>query len=513
MKKVRTLLFIPLVLGMLVGCNKDIDPVPVASSENQPLNMSGSEYLLDFYSINDLHGSVVENKDVSNPEDREAGMSKIGSFIRNKRNQNLGGSFFISNGDAYQGSADSNITGGKIVMEMFNLLDFEVNTVGNHEFDWSIQTLLANMSEMDVKYPLLACNIINKALTAQTAINSYVDWAEPYKIIERGTGQDKVKVGIIGSIAYGLENSIAASMVRDFAFLEPTARVIELASELRNDQDCDVIIYATHGDAGTSGKGATVNTNIANYVDAIFTGHAHRYWDTPLTNSLGNPVPVLQGRSNGKAMSYVQLAVDKMTRAVRAVNHEVLDYDDLKAFGNDPSIDSVYNRWYKDVIQVVKNRKVGSVSREISKDTISGFLADEMLRFGISHDSTVVAAFHNGTGGIRDVLRKGNITFGDIYKVLPFDNSLYFVTVQGFYITGGTFALLNGTRGSTVDGTTFLPSAFYRIVLLSYVAEHTSVNMDGSDPSRARDVEIVDKYPRDLIADAFTNHPSNRPFD
>ena len=511
MRKPSILFILPLMLASLVGCNKeDFKPIPIASSENQALKMDGSNYLLDFYALNDLHGAVVENVETTNLNDREPGMARIGAFIREKRNNNLGGSFFLSNGDAYQGSADSNITYGKLVMEMFNLLDFESNSVGNHEFDWTIPTLLESMEEAKVEYSFLACNIKDKAASEIAGKTVYADWCDPYKIEERGVGADKVKIGIIGSIATGLESSILSSAVRNYEFLEPLPLVQHYSQELK-DKGCDVIIYTTHG--GVSGKGGTVNHDIANYVDVIFTGHTHTEVLTYYPSIRGAQVPVLQGRSNGILMSHAELRVDKVTKVVSATGN-LLSFSDLNAFGKDKSIEAIYDKWNRETISAVKNEKIGSVSKEISKDEMSTFLAKEMLSYARGQDNAVVAAFHNGLGGVRDVLRKGNVTYGDIYKIFPFDNALYFVTVPGTTIAGGRLGYFSSAKGATIDGLTITPSGSYRIALISYLAEHDNVLLDGSEPGRlvsGTTVEILNAYPRDIVANAFRSHQHGKP--
>ena len=514
MKKLRVLMFLPLIIGALAGCEQTIDPVAITSAEGQQLKMSGNEIILDFYALNDLHGSVYEAVS-SNPTNTEIGMSKIGAFIRAKREENLGGSFFISNGDAYQGTADSNITGGKIIMDMFNLLDFETNTVGNHEFDWTITKLLESQAEVGVDFPLLAANIIDLVETEKSGKKTYVTWAEPTKVITRGVGDNQVKVGIVGSIAYGLERTILSSAVRGYQFEQPKDIVIEHAERLRNEENCDVVIYTTHGDAGSSGKDGLVDPEIANYVDVIFTGHAHREWNTPMINSSNIKVPVLQGMSNGKRVSYVQLGVDKNSRGITVKNGngagQVLGATEVATYGTDPSIDAIIKKWDDKEIAKVKNKKLGSVSQEISKNRLSDFLSEEMLKYAQTQESEVIAAMHNGSGGVRDILRKGNITYGDVYKVFPFDNVMYFVSLYGWEVR----SMLKSYSNSTSIASSALEDyTVYRVMLISFIAEDEDIALDGSDSSKVKPgTEIImrDKFPRDIVADAFTNHKNNKP--
>lgn len=513
MKRRLPLLFIPLLVLSLASCGEK-EPTPIASAKDQILTIENGKYILDFYAINDFHGAVVQDQ-----ENLEPGIESLGGFIRAKRNANLGGSFFISSGDMFQGSADSNITNGRMVMEMMNILDFEVNTVGNHEFDWGIDTLLQSMETVKAEFPLLACNIIDKEKTVANGSKTYVDWAEPYKLIERGVGADKVKVGIIGSIANQLEQAILTNRVRNFEFEEPLAQVKKYSEELRA-AGADVIIYTTHGDAnnaqGEASKGGSIHAEIPNYVDVIFTGHAHREVNSSMKNSAGKDIPMLQGKNNGEQMSYVSLSVDKTTREVKTEKAQVLKWDELTGSGNDASMKSIYNRYYKNEIKKIKEEKIGKTSGIIQESTLGQFTVDKILEFARATfpNDNVIAAFHNNSGGVRAKLPKGTITYGDVYKALPFDNSLYLVSVEGFRMPssfrGGLF------ESFAINKSSIQPYEVYRICIVSYVAEHETMLLDGTKPSNLApgtldSVINYQAYPRDIVADAFRNAPGGNP--
>lgn len=508
----KFLLVLPLVLISLTGCG-EVDPVPVADPTGMPIKESsdGTAYLFDFYALNDFHGAVLESAD-----DEEPGMAKIGAYLRDRRNENVGGSVFLSSGDMFQGSAESNITRGKMVMEMMNLLDFSSTVVGNHEFDWGIETLIDSMEATEAKFPLLACNIKDKAASAASGEVVMADWATPYTIIERGVEDDLIQIGIIGSIATGLERSILTSAVANYEFLEPAPFVAAAATQMRA-QGVDIIIYTTHGDANPASKGGAIDGSIPEYVDAIFCGHAHR-----TVNNNMNGVPVMEGLENAQEMSHVQLALDKASKEVSVVDldqedsnayGETLRYAALGSKGSDASINAILNRYERSEIAAVRDEVVGSVDHEISESALGQFTTDEILKYAQSKDETVQFAFHNSGRGIRARLAPGNVTYGDIYKALPFDNAIYFVTIRGLYLK---------TMPSFISSPEPLPridnSTYYRIAMVSYLAEYAGfiTKNDGtfdSNKVNVETIEIYNDYPRDIVADAFRNHATHRPLD
>src|SRR2546422_11682246 len=67
-----------------------------------------------------------------------------------------------------------------------NAFGLDAAAIGNHELDWSVDTLRARMAE--AHYRFLAANITDTTGRARP------DWAEPWTLLERG-GQ---KIAVIG---------------------------------------------------------------------------------------------------------------------------------------------------------------------------------------------------------------------------------------------------------------------------------------------------------------------------
>src|SRR5438067_2522095 len=92
----------------------------------------------------------------------------------------------LDGGDEMQGTPVSNFNFGRPAIAALNALGIDAAAIGNHEFDWSVDTLRARMAE--AHYRFLAANITDSAGTARP------DWAEPFTVIERGG----VRVAVIG---------------------------------------------------------------------------------------------------------------------------------------------------------------------------------------------------------------------------------------------------------------------------------------------------------------------------
>ena len=94
----------------------------------------------------------------------------------------------LSTGDMWQGSAESVLSNGKIIIDWMNELGFEAMTLGNHEFDWGEQVIKDNALVAD--FPFLAINIYDNNTGA------LAEYCRPSVVFDRGD----IQIAIIGAI-------------------------------------------------------------------------------------------------------------------------------------------------------------------------------------------------------------------------------------------------------------------------------------------------------------------------
>ena len=101
----------------------------------------------------------------------------------------------------WQGSLESNYNYGTMLTEIMNEAEFDAFTIGNHEFDWGVEKIIANrqLKDKDTNYqtPFLAGNIYNYNINSATVYDHASDLGDKYVIRELENG---LKVGIIGVI-------------------------------------------------------------------------------------------------------------------------------------------------------------------------------------------------------------------------------------------------------------------------------------------------------------------------
>jgi 5'-nucleotidase len=212
-------------------------------------------------------------------------------------------------------------------------------------------------------------------------------------------------------------------------------------------------------------------------VDAIVSGHTHS-----LVNTTVNGIPIVQSRSSGTALSVVDLGPE-------VSGHRVLDVlpDSLAP---DPLIAAKVRDAAARVASFV-NRPVATfehdLNREGSQYPLGNLIADATRSAG-QGDAAVM-----NNGGIRRSLRAGTATYGSLYEIMPFENSLYRFTVSGatlrayleklvarrlsthvsgVVVTYDSTAAM-GSRVSSVrmsDGSVLRPDARYTLVLNDFLA-------------------------------------------
>ncbi len=359
---------------------------------------------------NDFHGALEPRPDATGK--RRGGAAYLASAIRNAATGCVAPAcetILLDGGDEFQGTPASNLAFGRPVVAIFNRLNLAAGALGNHEFDWSQDTLRARMRE--ARYAILGANV-------RYADGSDVPWIRDDTLVTRGA----LKVGVIGVATTATPSTTKASNVADLRFLEPAPIVDSLARRLRS-RGADYVVVIAHAGAFCDRDGATsCNGEIIDLaralkepVDAIVSGHTHSLVDATIAG-----IPVVQARSSGTAIDVVDLGPAGSTHSVRDVVA-----DSLAA---DPEIEAIVSGAVAAVAPFV-NRPVATIATDLQRTgneyPLGNLIADAM-RAGGKGD---VAVMNNG--GIRANLRAGQATYGSLFEIQPFGNILYRVTVDG----------------------------------------------------------------------------------
>ena len=154
-------------------------------------------------------------------------------------------------------------------------------------------------------------------------------------------------------------------------------------------------------------------------IAAIVSGHTHSRIATVV-----NGIPIAQGRSSGRALGVIDVPLGGGEPRVE-VREVIAD----SAGTIPPRIAALTARALSDV-QARVTQVVGTIAeampREPDEQYAVGNLIADSQRWATRAD---VAIMNNG--GIRTGLPAGTATFGRLYEIQPFGNTLYKLTVRG----------------------------------------------------------------------------------
>ena len=383
------------------------------------MNFAEETLTIDIYSFNDFHGSLIESG-------KNVGMAKLVGAVNALKAENPN-TLVVSAGDNYQGSAMSNLSYGKPVSDMFKLLDVTVSAVGNHEFDWGVGKI--TQWSQDGNLTFLASNIYDKNTGEPVA------WAKPYVIKEQG-GK---KIAFIGLTTQETAYKTKAENVATLEFKAPAEAAKIWVDYLMAGKDPsgkpDAIIALTHIPASQEGYGAdptlpvtgdeiTAITAVKG-IDGVVSAHNHA-----TVAGYSNGVPVVEAYYNGRALGHLSLTFTGATLAVTPSVDNL--YKRSADITPDPVALATFEAWNKDLAPTL-NEVLGKADGTFSHDRYEGSSTTVLGRWvceTMAKAAGTQIAIQNG-GGLRRDIPAGDVTYGILYEVMPFDNTLVTMKLSG----------------------------------------------------------------------------------
>lgn len=370
---------------------------------------------LRIIATNDFHGALEPRPDAGGV--MRGGAAYVASMIESARKECAPDceTLLLDGGDMFQGTPASNLAFGRPVVAYYNSLGYAAAALGNHEFDWGTDTLRARMR--DAHYAILGANV-------RYADGRDVPWIRDDTLILRG----RTRIGVIGFSTVQTPTTTRAANVAGLRFDDP-APIVSARATLLRTWGADVIVVIAHAGAscnasGTDGcQGEIVDfaRALTEKVDAIVSGHTHTLVDYQV-----NGIPIVQARSSGRAIAVIDIPLTDGKPSGPA-HEEVREAVD-SAIVPDARIDSLVKSATSRVTAFV-NRKVADVSATLDREGTQyplGNLIADAQRWAGKGD---IAIMNNG--GIRANLRAGPATYGSLFEIQPFGNTLYSVRMTG----------------------------------------------------------------------------------
>jgi 2',3'-cyclic-nucleotide 2'-phosphodiesterase / 3'-nucleotidase / 5'-nucleotidase len=373
--------------------------------------------LLRVLTTSDLHGQLEPRVWEWSQNRPVGGVAALKSWIDSLANACRCASVRLDAGDEMQGTALSNATFGRGTIDALNAIGIDAAAIGNHEFDWSVDTLRARMTQ--AKYPFLSANITNTAGTARP------DWATPWKLVTKSG----VKIAVIGLTTTETPTSTASRNIQGLAFGDGAQAIKRYLPEARAAADFVIVVAhvgalcdSSAGGGSTACRGEILDVARqldSGSVDLIVAGHTHAR-----VNTVVHGIPIVESQSSGRSVGIVDFVRTGGRREVRV--QLVTPYADQVR--PDVALTDALGRQQQAVRnlteRVVARLKV-PLRRTGDEYALGRLIADAQRAAGRAD----VAIMNNG--GIRADLPEGTINWGQVYQVQPFQNRLQRLTVKG----------------------------------------------------------------------------------
>lgn len=366
---------------------------------------------------NDVH-CEIEDGNVS-----YASVSQLKKDILKKTNYVS----LVDNGDAIQGGFISTISKGKYIIDLMNAASYDYLTLGNHEFDYGMDELKSRIDEFNGT--VLSCNI--------TYIGSNENKLENVKPYDIKTYGNK-KVAYIGvTTPDSITSSTPSNFMEDgeyaYSFLSDDKYLYEIVQSYIDEVKelgADYVVVMSHLGEKKAQRPYDSKTLIQNTtgIDVVLDAHSHSVIrQDKIKDKDGHSVILSQ---TGTKFKYVGLLLIKENGRISTKLISRYDEEDKAVISKLSEIKSNYEDMLNTVIaytnfslKITDGLGVRMVRR---RETNLGDLIADAYRIMLKAD----IGLQNG-GGIREDIDKGDITYQDIYNVLPFSNTLCVVKATG----------------------------------------------------------------------------------
>lgn len=457
------------------------------------LALSGAERTtVTVLATTDLHGNIYPY-DYLTGRPAERGLAKIASLVKDARKSSPN-VVLLDCGDTIQGSTleyvyQSWIAAGRLplqltftgpplvvdpMMQAMNHLGYNAMTVGNHEFNFGLKSLI--QARAAAAFPWLGANI----RSPEPAL------AAPYVVKTVGN----VKVAIVGITTPAIPAWEKAENIRGYSFADGTEAARRAVAEVRQRHRPELVIVAAHAGlerdpaTGSPRPGSDARENmvygIATQVpgiDGIAFGHSHQ----ELGEARVAGVLLTQPRNWGISLGRMDFALEReIGEPWKVVEKSARVIPVTRDTPADPGI-LAQARPYHELAERYLSRPVTESAGDL--DGALGRIEDSVLVDAIHQvqlhytkaDVSFTALFNS-----RVRVKKGALTVRQLAALYLYDNDLYAIEGTGKLVRE---ALENAARYFQAGGAGFNP----RVIGFNYdMAQGVEYEIDLSQPEGRR---------------------------
>lgn len=390
----RLFLLLILSLPLLLACS---------SSPRSPaleLNASADVRELTVLYSNDEHGWM---------EGRESGRSAAGllGLWREKEGYSEDGPFLLlSGGDHWTGPAISTWFEGEGMVEVMNTMGYDATAIGNHEFDFGLDNLEQRISQAN--FPYLAANIQWKA--SETLPSELGILAST--VIE----VNDLSVGIIGLSTTDTPSTTNPINIVDLTFMEYEPVLRSTVAQLEA-LDPDLIFVVAHVCMAALRPLAAAVADLN--ISLMGGGHCNEL----VAEKVGETILL---ESNGHFRSYARAHFEYDLGRDSLINSS-FSAEQNEGGSSDEAVARLVAKW-RATTEVELSALLGFSSREYlaNDDRLQRAVVESWLQIDSAADVAI-----NNRRALRAPLPQGEVTLADVVGLLPFENTIVAVELDG----------------------------------------------------------------------------------
>ena len=477
-------------------------------------------YQITVLHTNDHHGRFWKNSD------GEYGMAARKTLIDGIRADVAakgGYSLLLDGGDVNTGVPESDLQDAVPDFKGMNLIGYDAMAVGNHEFDKPLSVL--KMQRDLAQFPMLSANIYEGGERKFA----------PYKIFNLGG----VRVGVMGLTTEDTYKMVHPDNVKNIEFRSVIAEAAKVVPELR--AKADVVIAATHmghyedGKHGTQAPGDVQMARAVKGIDLVVGGHTQNPACMKAENVLDRAyVPGTEckpDRQNGtwivqahewgkyvgradfeyrngefKLVKYALIPVN-LKKTVKAADGKSSKQNYAEVIAENKDMIALLTP-HQEFGQQKLGIQIGATDARLEGDrsVVRAKPASMGVIIGMAMMDKTKADFSVvNSGGVRDSIPAGPITYKDVLKVQPFGNIVSTVDLTGKEVMD----YLNAASKMSVGSGAFPQFAGLKLVIADGKVSSASIKGASIDPTKTYRMAINDfqaaggdGYPK------LTSHPS-----
>jgi 5'-nucleotidase len=420
---------------------------------------------------NDIHGHVL-------PEDGAGGLAVIAAIVKQQHPDIL-----LDAGDMFTGTLVSDTFYGESVMAVMNRMGYRASILGNHEFDYGLKTLRDRVRQ--ARFPVLSANVVLP----------YDNVGKTRVVSIRG-----IRFGLVGLTTEETSTTTHTKNVKNVQFFDVVRTLGQVLPPLQKRSD--FIIVIGHLAPAEELRIARAFPEIT----LIISGHSHTELQQPIHES--NALIVRTG-SYGRFVGRVDL--DFEGRMLKKLSTRLIE---AKGVAPDPEALQAVEP-YRARVERLMNTVLGEATSSFSRTVEEGGALLNLVTDSYRARTGAQIALAN-TGGIRTSLPAGPITYGKLFEILPFENTIVTMKITGAQLKRSLAVRLTAVSGiratfdlrkskgeqlvsvTMSDGSPVLDSATYTVAINDFMQAGGDDYTEFANGTEATDTGV---RLRDVVSD------------